>query len=133
MAGPSAGNPRRATRSTVTAASSTSEKAPTKSSIPARPQKRPEIHLFTSSSRVADTKGDEDEDIIEISSSEHPVKSRNKRPLSDDDNYDDDAITESRIKHPSLRSLYDSDQEVKEVPKKVKGSKKKGEASGGVK
>jgi hypothetical protein len=131
--GPSAGNPRRATRSTVTAASSTSEKAPTKASIPARPQKRPEIHLFTSSSRVADTKGDSDEDIVEISSSEHPVKSRNKRPLSDNDDYDDDGVKESRTKRPSLRSLYDSDEEVKEVPRKVKGSKKKAEASGGVK
>jgi len=133
VAGPSAGNPRRATRSTVTATSSTSEKAPTKASIPARPQKRPEIHLFTSSGRVADTKGDEDEDIIEISSSEHLVKLCNKRPLSDDDDYDDDDVKESRIKRPSLRSLYDSDEEVKEVPKKIKGSKKKGEASGGVK
>jgi hypothetical protein len=133
MTGPSAGNPRRATRSTVTAASSAFSKASTKASIPAQPQKRPEIHLFTSSSRIADTKGDEDEEIIELSPSERPVKSRNKRPLSDDDDYDDEDTNESRIKRPSLRSLYGSDEEVKEVPKKVKGSKKNGEASGGVK
>jgi hypothetical protein len=88
---------------------------------------RPEIHLFTSSTRVANTKGDEDEDIIKISSSEHPVKSRNKRPLSDGDDYDNGDAKESRIKRPLLRSLYDSDEEVKEVPKKVKGSKKKGD------
>jgi hypothetical protein len=131
--GPSAGNTRRATRSTVTATSSTSEKAPTKASIPAQPQKRPEIHLFTSSSHVADIKGNEDEDIVEIVSPEHPVKSRHKRLLSDNDNYDNEDVNESRIKCPSLRSLYDSDEEVKEVPTKAKGSKKKGEVSGGVK
>jgi hypothetical protein len=117
---------RRTTRSKGAATSSTITKASTKNTSSLQPQKRPEIHLFSSNSRTAIE--DDDDDVVEVSSPEQTSKARSKkRPLPDDNEAD---FATARGKRPSLRSLYDSDEDVIEVAKQVKKPlKNKGEAS----
>ena len=116
---------RRTTRS-AGATSSTSSKAPAKKSSSAQPQKRPEIHLFSSKSRIAENS---DNEIIELPPPDHGTKSHSKkRALPDIDEVIE--MEETRGKRASLRSLYDSDENEKTVAKKVKKSAtKKVEAS----
>src|SRR5882762_316747 len=116
---------RRTTRS-AGAASSTSSKAPAKKSSSTQPQKRPEIHLFSSKSRIAE---DSDNEIIELPSPDHGAKSRGKkRALPDGDEVVE--VEKTHSKQASLRPLYDSDSDEKTAAKKVKKSvTKKAEAS----
>jgi hypothetical protein len=115
---------RRTTRS-AGAAPSTSKVA-VKKSPSIQPQKRPEIHMFSSKSRNAE---DSEIEIIELPSSNHGTKSRaKKRPLPDGDEAIE--VEEARGKRASLRTLYDSDSDEKTAVTKVKKSTtKKAETS----
>jgi hypothetical protein len=119
-------NNRHTTRSTG-AASSSSSKESAKKSSPIQPHVRPEIHIFSSKSRITE---DSDNEIIELSSPDHNTKSRaKKRPLPD---IDEVVEVEARGKRTSLRPLFDSDEpedENKVVKKVKKGTMKKPEAS----
>src|SRR6202040_47294 len=76
--------------------------------------------MFSSKSRI--TEGSDD-DVIELSSSDHGAASRTKkRPLPDDEEVIE--VEEARGKRASLRPLYDSDSDEKAVTKVKKGAKK---------
>ena len=104
---------RRTTRSAGAATSSSKVSAKNASSI--QPQKRPEIHIFSSKSRTVE---DSDDEIIEVTSPKSRVK---KRPLPDGDEVFE--IEEARGKRTSLRPLYDSDEDEKTTKKKVSTAK----------
>jgi hypothetical protein len=117
---------RRTTRS-AGAASSTSSKATAKKSSSSQSQKRPEIHIFSSKSRITE---DSDNEIIELPSPDHGTKSRaKKRPLSDSEEVIE--VEEAHSKRTSLRPLYDSDSDDKMAAKKAKkNATKKADTSG---
>ena len=105
------------------AAAATSSKAASKKSSSLQPLQRPEIHMFSSKSHIAE---DSDDDDVELSSPDPGTKScAKKRPLPDDKDVIEVEVTCG--KRSSLCTLYDKD--VKAVTKKVKKSVKKGEAA----
>jgi hypothetical protein len=117
---------RRTTRSTGAAATATSSRASTQPSS-LQQQKCPEIHIFSSKSRIAKNS---DNDIVEVPPSTHGTKNRSKkRPLPDDDD-DVFEIDKANSKRSPFRPLFDEDDDEKPVPKKGdKVTKKRGDAS----
>jgi hypothetical protein len=89
-------------------AASKSSKASAKKSSSIQPHQCPEIHIFSSKSRITE---DSDNEIVELSSPNHSTKSRTKKgPLPD---IDEVVEAEARGKHTSLRPLFDSDRDLK--------------------
>jgi hypothetical protein len=96
-------NSRRATRSSSAVPPSTSTEAVGKKPDPHRPQKRPEIHIISSKSRVAAMPVSNSEPVDLSSSPEPVVKSRAlKRCLEDNEEAE---MEEMHGKHPLLCSL----------------------------
>ena len=111
----------RTTRSAGAAATTSSKAAPKKSSS-MQPQQCPEIHMFSSKSRITE---DSEDDIVELSPPDHAVTTRTKkRPLPDDGEV---VMEEKGGRRGSLQPLYDSDSNTKTATKRVRKSVKKQE------